>query len=1528
MKGDSEGQLSSAHSGKQPSCIVSLLASAGGLAPIQTILENTANNSGAAFFVLQHLASDNENMLPDLLQKHCSMTVFSAADGQEIKANTVYVSPPGHYVTISKGFIKLQSLQNMEIRNQAFNTFLESLALDQETKAIAVVLSGACDDGRLGALMVRQAGGLVIVQDPDTADFRSMPDRVIEMSAADIILVPDKIAPMLAALIKDSQKGISFDAESSGYLRIMERLREISHIDFSRYKLTTIKRRIVRRMLLNKLGQDVDAYINLIESSEDEVKLLGCDLLIGVSSFFRDNGAFEALKSKILPRLIHEAQGRELRIWVAGCATGEEAYSFAILCLDYFQAQGLTQEVKILASDINPESIRKANLGIFSKKQVESLPPKTIKKYFHKLESGFQVSEALKKNVIFFKHDLTEDIPFSNVDLISCRNVFIYLKPEIQQHIIRCFGFGLKTGGVLMLSPSETLSSQSNFELVNDHWRMYELMTKPRFFASSLPGWRLAMDQSYTGGGTKKVNADRAYSDDVVRERLLQLLSGRYLPLVLVVSLEGEIVYVLGDSSGLLHFPSGEPVNDLSRLTDPNLRLTVSMGLKNLELKNEPLLFSQLPIQVGKAHHLIDLRMHKLQGVHNQSDLVAVLFENVADNSDLDVDASNKVNIDHMTQQRIGDLEEELYFTKQNLRTAVEELEATNEELQSANEEMQSGNEELQSTNEELQSTNEQLLVLNTEYQKKADELAALNDDVSNLMLSSNVLTLFVDEHKKIRQISPSACKVLHLSPDHIGQPIDTISPKLKTKNISDIVDQVLQTGVATEIEDSLINDNIYIIRTNPFLTATGDISGTTITLLDITTIRQIAAEKEKLAAVVTHCLDPIIIHSLEGDIVFWNKGAETTYGYTETEACQLKTEELVPYSHIKTMKFYLAETLKGKNLGALESKRLTKEGKELTVSLTCTVLFDSLGKPYAIATTEHDITEQFVLAEEARLAAVAFQTIDSIMITNKKGKIVRVNKSFSDITGYSEAEALNQKPSLLHSGMHDEDFYAAMWDDIVSKGTWAGDIWNKKKNGNVFPCWLSINTVRDKNDKITHYIGIFRDISEKKQHEDNIHRLAFYDPLTELPNRRLYSEKIKKSISLCQRLKVYGALMFIDLDRFKTINDSLGHSIGDKLLVAVSKRLSSVLREEDFLARLGGDEFLLITTELGINLSNAVKNAEKFAQKVIAMFDKPFSIDGHELNTSPSIGVAIFPNEEDNEEDLLRQADNAMYLAKKMGRNTVRFFNPSLQAEADKWLEMEKALRQAMKENQFVLHYQPQFNSCGESYAVEALVRWESPEKGLVPPNDFLPICEDTGLILELGNWVLKESCQQMSEWKKLDSSISTMSINVSASQFMNPEFESEILAALKAPGLSPEMIELEVTESLLLNNIEDVSAIMSRLKKIGVRFSIDDYGTGYSSLAYIKKLPINKIKIDQTFVRDVLIDKDDACIVESTIMMAKRMGLDIISEGVETKEQMDFLENLGCTHFQGFLFSKGVPADEVLSIMDKQKKTFNKAD
>jgi len=554
------------------------------------------------------------------------------------------------------------------------------------------------------------------------------------------------------------------------------------------------------------------------------------------------------------------------------------------------------------------------------------------------------------------------------------------------------------------------------------------------------------------------------------------------------------------------------------------------------------------------------------------------------------------------------------------------------------------------------------------------------------------------------------------------------------------------------------------------------------------------------------------------------------------------------------------------------------------------------------------DLTERLQTAEQLKLAATVFeQSAEGILITDSGHNILMVNRAFSIITGYSAAEALGKNPRMMSSGRHDESFFLAIWKTVHADGYWQGEMWNRRKDGEIYPELVSISQVLDADGMVSHYVGIFSDISEHKESQAHIQRLAHYDSLTGLPNRSLLADRVGHAISRVERNSEPLALIFLDLDRFKNVNDSLGHRVGDDLLVLVAERLKALLRDEDTVSRLGGDEFILVLP--GANDDGAAHVAEK----VLKSLSLPYFIVQHELTITPSLGIAMYPADGDTYEKLSMCADAAMYRAKQGGRNTFRFFTREMQERSDRTLQLENALRRVLESDQLQLHFQPQISlESGGVIGVEALLRWQHPEMGRVPPNDFIPVAEDSGLILPIGEWVLRKAVQQMKAWMDAGLSPMVMAVNLSAVQFRQaklPELVSQILDEF---GLPPHCLELELTEGVAMDNPLPAIAVMNDLHERGIRMSIDDFGTGYSSLSYLKRFKVYKLKIDQSFVRDISTDPEDAAIVEAIIGLSRSLGLQTIAEGVETAEQLAFLRSKGCNEVQGYFFARPMPAEQ----------------
>jgi len=556
------------------------------------------------------------------------------------------------------------------------------------------------------------------------------------------------------------------------------------------------------------------------------------------------------------------------------------------------------------------------------------------------------------------------------------------------------------------------------------------------------------------------------------------------------------------------------------------------------------------------------------------------------------------------------------------------------------------------------------------------------------------------------------------------------------------------------------------------------------------------------------------------------------------------------------------------------------------------------------------DITDRKSASHQLSIAAIAFESQEAMFVTSADNLILRVNRAYSKITGYSAEQAVGKSPSILKSGRHDKHFYASMWHSINHNGSWSGEIWNRRKNGEQFPCQLNITAVKDASGVVTNYVATMIDITFSKAASDEIKTLAFYDSLTRLPNRRLLIDRLTQALASCTRSDESGALLFLDIDHFKNINDTLGHDIGDIFLQEVAQRISQCVRAGDTVARLGGDEYVVLLEGLPADTLTAAADVETYSEKILKALSETYYLGTHQCHSSVSIGAVLFDKHKESIDELLKQADIAMYEAKNAGRNTLRFFDPRMQLAISARSELERELRTAVENNEFELFYQLQVDRDHQPLGAEVLIRWRHPERGLISPLEFIPLAEETGLILEIGQWVLDAACAQLKIWEHdpLKAKLK-LSINVSAKQFHQANFVQSVSTTLARHRIKPSLLNMELTESALLNDTERAINSMNQLKKLGVRFELDDFGTGYSSLQYLKKLPLYQLKIDQSFVRDIVDDANDRALVKTIIQMSNSLGLKVIAEGVETVEQLAFLHENGCDHYQGYYFSQPVP-------------------
>ncbi len=657
----------------------------------------------------------------------------------------------------------------------------------------------------------------------------------------------------------------------------------------------------------------------------------------------------------------------------------------------------------------------------------------------------------------------------------------------------------------------------------------------------------------------------------------------------------------------------------------------------------------------------------------------------------------------------------------------------------------------------------------------------------------------------------------------------------------------------------------------------------------------------------IEHTQDLVQRVDANGKLMFVNSAWSAALGWTHEEAMELHYHQLVRFDLLEYCDGLFAELKQGKNFSEIEVVFVAKDGHEVILEGNLTSIF--VGDKFSgTQSFFHDITLRKKVETELALSAQVFdKSGEAFLITDASGNIIKVNHAFTVISGYSEADVLGKNPRILSSGRQGQKFYRAMWESINTLGFWQGELIDRRKDGSFYPKWLSISRVLDTHGNVTNYIGTFSDITQHKQDAENIQRLAYFDALTGLPNRLLLNDRISHALSMAQRSQTQLAILFMDLDHFKNVNDSLGHRVGDLLLIEVAKRLNSVIREEDTVSRLGGDEFIMVLQDSNVD------GAAHVAEKIMETLSHACLIEKQELVITPSIGIAMYPTDGEDIDTLSKCADVAMYRAKRNGRNNYCFFTKEMQEHSVRRLKLENALHHAIERGQLTLHYQPQISLVsGKIVGAEALLRWSSPEFGDIAPAEFIPIAESSGLILPVGEWVLNSSIRQMKAWIDKGLTPMTIAVNLSAVQFRHANLLGMVTSILESVKLDPKHLELELTEGVAMDDPLGAIAVMDSLNEQGIRMSIDDFGTGYSSLSYLKRFQVYKLKIDQSFVGDITIDPEDRAIVAAIINMADSLELETIAEGVETAGQLAYLQEKQCDEVQGYYFSKPLPAEQ----------------
>jgi diguanylate cyclase (GGDEF)-like protein/PAS domain S-box-containing protein len=805
---------------------------------------------------------------------------------------------------------------------------------------------------------------------------------------------------------------------------------------------------------------------------------------------------------------------------------------------------------------------------------------------------------------------------------------------------------------------------------------------------------------------------------------------------------------------------------------------------------------------------------------------------------------------------------------------------------------------------------------------KQAEEARNLSEQRLQLAVHSAHIGIYDHDHiSDTLYWSPEMCDMFGINPDE-AVTLDRFMQSLHTEDRDRVAEAINHahspaSGGSINIEFRIIRADGEVrwldARSQTIFEGEGNARRklrTTGVVSDISQRKRDQRALQMMKFSIENMGDKVTWINSEAKVLYANIAACSSLGYTREEMLRMSVPDFDPDFPSEAWPEHW-DALKKHGSFTFESRHRTKDGRIYPVEVSINYMrFEDEEYNCGYA---RDISKRKQMEEELRIAATTFDSQDAILITDRDANILRVNQAFQDMSGYNADELIGMNPSIIKSERHHADFFQIIQAALQNSAKWSGEIWACRKNGEDYPTSVTITAVYDDQQQVSNYVFVARDISEIKKTEQDIHQLAFYDHLTQLPNRRLLLERLQRTIAASARHGWYGALIFLDLDHFKTINDTQGHIIGDRLLIEAARRLLTCVREIDSVARLGGDEFVVVLEELSTQAQEAATQAESIVEKIRDELSKPYDLNNYDYLSTASFGVNLFRGHQESVEDLLKHADIAMYQAKTAGRNVMRFYDPTMQTAIEARADLEDELRQALAKQQFCLHYQIQVDKQRRPLGAEALLRWEHPKRGLVSPAEFILITEETGLIIPIGLWVLQTACTQLKAWhhNALTRDL-TLAVNVSAKQFRQNDFVAQVKRILLESGAQASNLKLELTESTVLENVEDTIIKMRELKSLGVSFSMDDFGTGYSSLQYLKRLPLDQIKIDQSFVRDITFDPNDDAIVQTIIAMTEALGLSVIAEGVETETQREFLDRHDCQAYQGYLFGIPLPPEQ----------------
>lgn len=1503
--------------------LVGVGASAGGLEALTPFVANLPLRSNMAYIIAQHVSPQHRSMMVELLSRSTKLRVVEAEHQQKIERNVIYITPPKHDVSVDKTKILLSDPHSSIGAKPSINYLYASMAEHFGENAIGVILSGTGSDGTQGARALVTRGGIVIAQDSVSAKYDSMPRSAVRAEVVDLILKPDDAARQLeriAATPRDELARV-VETKSAALVReLVERIFKATGHDFRNYKEATISRQIQRRIIALQIPSP-EAYVRYTEENPGELKELQKTFLISVTAFYRDQDSFLALRGVLSNIIKSKSPGDRIRIWVPACATGEEVYTIAYLVADLLGNELHNYNVKIFGTDMSASATDVARAGVYPEAALDEISPEIRERYFGSDTNGYRVKKFVREMVLFAQHDLIQDPPFLKMDLVSCRNLLIYLKQSLQEKLFSLFHYSLSPKGYLFLGKSETVGSNNPLFSTLDHksrlYRRRDVAT-PRLMPIS--GARLEIT---TGSATVKRKQE---SREYIAERLNEL----YTPPSVLITSNFEPVHFVGDLSSYLSFPTGAANFSLFALLAPEIRAEMRALVHKCISSGDTITGHLLPMKKGNEVRRVRPVMRTMEIFDTGEFGVLISFEeHVVIKGSME---SVPENIDEVTRERFLELETELSGTRDHLQAVIEELETSNEELQSLNEEMQASseelqasNEELETTNEELQATNEEMATVNDELEEKSTQIADMNDILENIQTSVNSPIVVLDARMNVVRFSPQTVRLFGIMESDIGSPITSITCHVGITNLDIKLRSVINDG-ETIVEESGSNNAHYVMQLAPYIDHHGNRKGAVMSFTDISEItesRRARAQEEEKFRRITESLQEVVWMAAADSktLLYVSPNASEQWGISTNEILE-NPKAFLSIVHKDDRARVLAERKpKSGNRWSIEYRIVLPSGEIRWVRDQGAAVVNDAGNVTSLVGSSIDITprvnaESALRASEAQFKAVFRSSGVGVAILSPEGELLEANNALEQYLGYGKGELSNVHfVDITVEDDSEEDLN--LFGELVrgERQYYSLEKRYRTKGGGILWGHLTVTFSPATDDYDAFAVGVVTDISDRIKREKVIHRQANFDSVTSLPNRGMVRRQLVNTIAGLDE-GMSASMFFIDLDGFKHINDTYGHNAGDTVLREFGTRLSENIRAFDSVARWGGDEFVCI-----LNHGRNGANVEEIAQRVIELSHASIQVAGGEARISSSVGIATFPADASDADALIQAADLAMYDAKRAGKNCYRVYNDKMSEGVTVRMHAQKMLDQALNSNALSMHYQPIFDSTQKNIiAAEALLRWEHPDDGLVSPfADYLEHATSQ-MLDDIDRWATETVMREVEKsHKKLPPDL-RIHVNVFPERLERNSFVAQVLHGKKKAYFK--RMTLELTEREFEFNSEGVINTLSQLRKAGVRISIDDFGTGYSSLGMLSSVEVDQIKIDKLFVDEIMTDTLKGLkFIDSVVGLAEGLRLEVVAEGIEHQAQLDEVAAM-VAGLQGYLLAKPMPMEELIDFAKQDHK------